>query len=76
MRSKLLMASAIVIGFSTLVAFFIISEFTYDESPFDDRVYLKKVVYASTDCSKFWRSNLFEMLNDPKHDYKNDPIRG
>ena len=74
MRSKLLMVSAIVIGFSTLVAFFIISEFTYDESPFDDRVYLKEVVYASTDCSKFWRSNLFEMLDDPKHDYRNDPI--
>ena len=74
MNARLLMMSAIISGFSTLVVFVVISEYEYDESPFDDRKYLKEVVYASTDCSRFWRTNLFEMWDDPGYDYKNDPI--
>ena len=74
METKLLMMSTIIFGFSTLVVFVVISEYEYDESPFDDRKYLKEVVYASTDCSRFWRTNLFEMWDDPGYDYKNDPI--
>ena len=66
--------STIIAGISTLAIFFVISEFTYDESPFDDRKFLKEVVYASTDCSGFWRTDLYEMWGDPGHDYKNDPI--
>ena len=40
----------------------------------DDRDDLKEVVYASTSCSTFWRTNLFDMWENKTHDYKNDLI--
>ena len=75
METRLLMMMfTIAISFSTFAVFVVISEYEYDGSPFDDGKYLKEVVYASTDCSRFWRTNLFEMWDDPGYDYKNDPI--
>ena len=40
----------------------------------DERDDLKEVVYSNTNCSKYWRGELFEMWNGVNHDYKNDPI--
>ena len=40
----------------------------------DNREDLREVMYASTVCSTFWRTDLFEMWENKTHDYKNDSI--
>lgn len=40
----------------------------------DNREDLREVAYASTACSIFWRTNLFDMWENETYDYKNDSI--
>ena len=50
-------------------------DYSHDiKTALDPRDDLKEVVYASTICSTFWRTNLFDMWENKTHDYKNDPI--
>ena len=71
---RLLMFTVILIGFSFLALLFIVYDAPSDELPVDDRQDLIEVLHASTDCSRYWRGELFEMKDDHEYDYENDPI--
>ena len=73
MKTKFLIILTLIIGFSALSLLFIFEE-PSELKVSDDRRDLKEVVYASTICSTFWRTNLFDMWENKTHDYKNDPI--
>ena len=80
MKTRLWMTSAIVVGLSVLISFFLISGYFDAKIPesstesIDDRESLKEVVNSNTACSIHWRTNLWKMWDNNTYDYKNDPI--
>lgn len=73
MKTRVLVILVIVTGFSTLSLLFLF-ENPSESNMSDGREDLKEVVYASTPCSTYWRTNLFDIWENKTHDYKNDPI--
>ena len=71
---RLLFLTAVSSGIFLLVWTTIFEMVEEKEIVSEDREDLKEIAYANNDCSRYWRGELVEMVNNKTHDYANDPI--